>query len=223
MIADTKNSSTGFLDFNLYPYLSDVDNDNTLTINAFSKLPNRFSYFSLTNFGNQANSSELKDLNTFYTEQNIRWQISEQSAFDLTLQSNFRTGDDNDRHRLGIRWRLNNELAFTDFFKSINLSYAINWHAVQFDNEQGNVWQLEHVFKLGLPYLSEKLYLAGFIDHTFNQNLADNLPDSPIVGEVQLGYRIYENLYLIAEYRINEYRSSDVNNLAVGIEYKLIW
>ena len=118
---------------------------------------------------------------------------------------------------------MNNELAFADFFKSINLSYAINWHAVQFDNEEGNVWQLEHVFRLGLPYLSEHLYIAGFIDHTFNQNLADNLPESPIVGEVQLGYRIYENLYLIAEYRINEYRRSDVNNLAVGIEYKLIW
>ena len=87
----------------------------------------------------------------------------------------------------------------------------------------GNVWQLEHVFRLGMPYISDKLYIAGFIDHTFNQRLADNLPESPIVAEVQLGYRIYENLYLIAEYRINEYRRSDVNNLAVGIEYKLIW
>ena len=51
--AEPLKAKSGFLDFNLYPYLSDVDNDNTLTINALANLPGRFQYFSLTNFGNQ--------------------------------------------------------------------------------------------------------------------------------------------------------------------------
>jgi hypothetical protein len=38
-----------------------------------------------------------------------------------------------------------------------------------------------------------------------------------------LGYRLVENLYAVAEYRINEYRRSDVNNLALGVEDKIKW
>ncbi|PCK07733.1 MAG: hypothetical protein COA42_12790 [Alteromonadaceae bacterium] len=218
-----KNSQGGFLDFNLYPYLSDVDNDNVLTINIAAKLNNRFSYFSLTNFGSQSDQSELGDLNTFYTEQNIRWKTADKSPFDLTLQMNFRTGEDNDRHRFGVRWRLNDTEIFSSIFKRIHMSYSINLHAIQFDSEDADVVQLEHVFKLKFPYLTDRLYLAGFIDHTFNQDLPANFPDSPIVGEVQLGLQLIENLFVITEYRVNEYRRSDVNNLAAGIQYKIIW
>ncbi len=217
------NSQGGFLDFNLYPYLSDVNNDNTLTINLAAKLNNRFSYFSLTNFGNQGNQGELSDLDSFYTEQNIRWKIADKSPLDLTVQMNFRTGEDNDRHRLGVRWRLSDTEALSSFFKTIHMSYSINLHGIQFDSEDADVWQLEHVFKFTFPYLTDRLYLAGFIDHTFNQDLAADFPDNPIVGEVQLGFRLVENLYVITEYRINEYRRSDVNNLAAGIQYKITW
>ncbi|MCG8454123.1 MAG: hypothetical protein MI717_13185, partial [Spirochaetales bacterium] len=66
-----------------------------------------------------------------------------------------------------------------------------------------------------MPSISENIYIAGFIDHTFNQDLPENFPNSPIVSEIQFGYEIYENLYFITEYRINEYRRSDVNNLAI--------
>jgi len=86
-----------------------------------------------------------------------------------------------------------------------------------------NVWQMEHVFRMTLPTLSKRLYIAGFIDHTFNQNLADTMPSSPVVGEVQLGYRIIENLFIIVEHRINQYRRSDVNNTALGLEYMIKW
>ena len=48
-----KNSKAGFLDFNVYPYPTDVENDSVFTLNTFSKLPNRFSYFSLLNLINQ--------------------------------------------------------------------------------------------------------------------------------------------------------------------------
>ncbi len=216
-------SPSGFIDFNFYPYLSDVDNDNTVTINIAAQLPEDFSYFSLTNLSNQSNAGELSDTTSYYTEQNLRWKISQSSSLDLTAQLNFRTGDNNDRHRLGIRWRLNDFYAFKDFFQSIHLNYSLNLHAIQFDDQPADIWQIEHAFFMRFPYISKQLYMAGFIDHTFNEDLISDISKNPIVAEAQIGYEILQHFYLTAEYRINEYRYSDTSNLALGIEYKIIW
>ena len=216
-----KASYSGFLDINFYPYLTDVVNDNVLTINVGIKLSDRLSYFSLNNFGNKNSSSELEALNTYYTEQNLRWKIAKDSPFDLTLQSNFRTGKNNDRHRLGMRWRLNNSPALTGFFERLHLKYSINLHAIQIDSDSARVWQMEHVFQLKLPSISKNLYLSGFIDHTINEDLPSSIPTNPIVAEVQLGYQVIEHFYLITEYRLNQYRRSDVNNIGIGMQYKI--
>lgn len=221
--AQSADNLPGFLDFNGYPILTDTKSDNYLTINAFQKISSRLSYFSLNNFGTRIGTGGNPDTNSFYTEQNLRWQITKNSPFDLTVQLNFRSGDDNDRHRLGIRWRLNDTAALKSFFNSINLAYSVNLHAVQIDHEDPYVWQLEHVFKMTFPYLTDRLYLAGFADQTFNQDLPDNFPSAPIVGEVQLGFRLFDNLFAIGEYRINEFRRSDVDNIGLGIQYKFSW
>jgi len=107
VLAATKNSHSGVLDFNFYPYLSDIDSDTVFTLNLAAVLQAGFSYFSLTNFANQQDSTEWDDINAFYTEQNIRWKIKNLTSLDLTEQFNFRSGENNDRHRLGVRWRLN--------------------------------------------------------------------------------------------------------------------
>ena len=49
-------------------------NDNSLMCNVGDQLKYCFSYFTLTNFENDKGESSISDLNTFYTEQNIRWQ-----------------------------------------------------------------------------------------------------------------------------------------------------
>ena len=221
--SETRNSRGGFIDLNIYSYLSDVDNDNVITINIFSNLPNRFSYFSLINIGNQSGVSELKDTDSYYTEQNIRWKIFNESPFDLTLQANLRSGENNDKLRLGFRWSLNNTSFLQNIFTHLNLSYSINFHIIQFDVNPQYVWQIEHVFDMRFPYISDRLYLAGFIDHTFNEDVSVGIPNNPIVGEAQFGIRIIDNLYIIAEYHLNEYRINDVNNFAAGIEYMIKW
>ena len=221
--AGGKNTSTGFIDLNVYGHLSDVDADSVVTINTAASLPNRFSYFSLTNLINQPGAGELEDTTAYYTEQNIRWQISDGSPLDLTAQFNFRTGQDNDRHRLGARWRLNDTSYLKDFFSAIYLNWAINIHAYQWDSEPGYVWQIEHTYRMTFPYLSNRLYLAGFIDHTFNQDLPENFPSNPVVWEAQMGYEMFDNFYAIMEYRVNQYNRNDVNNLAAGIQYLIKW
>ncbi len=92
--ADTKKSGGGMLDFNVYPYLSDVERDSFFTLNIANNFAGRISYFSLLNLIDSNDSSN--DVN-YYTEQNLRWQISKGSPFDLTLQLNYRSGEYNDR------------------------------------------------------------------------------------------------------------------------------
>lgn len=213
----------GFVDFNVYPYQTKVNHDTTFTINAFLNLSNRFSYFSLTNFSNQSESGKLPNLDTFFTEQNLRWQISDSSPFELTVQSNLRSGSKNDRHRLGIRWSLAKSELIAPFLNSINLKYFINWHAIQFDHQENYIWQLEHAFSMTFPYISDRLYLSGFADHTFNEKLPSTIPNNPIVAEAQVGYKLFSNTFAVAEYRVNQYRRSNVNNIAVGLEYKESW
>lgn len=222
-LAAQKNTKGGFVDFNFYPYLDDVDSDSVVTLNIAADFNGRVSYFSLTNFIGQDEANQQSETATYYSEHNLRWSLSAESSFDLTVQSNFRSGFDNDRHRLGVRWRLNDCECFQSFFDAINLSYAINLHALQFDNSDSNVWQLEHAYFLRFPYISDRLYLAGFIDHTFNENLPASFPDAPIVAESQLGYELSDNFYAVVEYRINQYRREDTSNLAFGIQYKVVW
>lgn len=223
VLAKVKNTNDVFLGFNLYPHLTDVDTDSVFTLNIAAKLAHDFSYFGFINLYSQQGSGSLGDTDAYYSEQNVRWKLSQDSPLDLTLQMNLRTGEDNDRHRLGIRWRLSQTSFLQDFFKKIHLSYSINWHAYQFDHEDPYIWQLEHSFMMTFPYISDRLYLSGFADHIFNQDLPPGIPANPIVGEAQLGFRLAGNLFLISEYRLNQYRRADVNNLAIGIEYKLAW
>ena len=220
--ANSSQKSKGFIDINVYPYLTDVTNDSVFTINLGANLSDNLSYFSLNNFYNQGDKHYINDLDDFYTEQNLRWKF-EGTPFDATMQANFRTGQDNDRHRLGLRWRLNDTSALEDFFSSIHLKYAINFHLIQFDNDPNDVWQMEHAYFMKFPYLSDKLYLSGFIDHTFNETTAPVIPNNPVVSETQLGYQLTENFYLVAEWRINQYRRTDVNNTAIGIQYKVVF
>ena len=217
-------ANKGFLDFNLYPYLSDVDNDSVFTINAAAKFSPRWSYFSLTNFSNNESYEALEETAGYYTEQNLRYHLWGHSAFDATLQWNLRSGTEDDRLRLGVRWRLQDSAFWQDWFKWAHLSYTLNVHFLQLDHSDDSVWQMEHAFFWRAPgKLVDRVYVSGFIDHTFGETLADEMPSNPIVAEVQLGYRFYQQFYFVYEYRINEYRRSNVNNAALGLEYKFLF
>ena len=221
-LGQVRNVQSGFFDFNFYPVLSAVDNDSVMTVNLAANLNSGWSYFSLTNFYNQTDNDEFSDTNSFYTEQNIRWKIR-QSPFDLTAQFNLRSGEDNDRHRFGFRWRMGDSTYLKPVFKALNLSWSMNFHVLQIDDTDAHEWQLEHVYLLRFPYLTERLYLGGFIDHTFGESLPDTMPENPFVSESQLGYRLVENMFLVIEYRYNQYRLDKEENIALGLEYKLLW
>ncbi|MDO3383639.1 hypothetical protein [Gilvimarinus algae] len=208
----------GMLDFNLYPYQSDVDTDSVFTLNTASTLPGRLSYFGFINLAGQNDGT---DTTGYYAEQSLYWKTGASYGLDLTAQAAFASGEDNDKLRLGVRWRAHDTGFSRALFEYLHLNYTLNLHFVQFDHSSAYVWQLEHAFYLRMPYLSERLYLGGFMDHTFNEDLPTGFPSNPVVAEAQLGYRLWDRLYLVGEYRINQYRRSDVNNFAAGLEYKI--
>ncbi|MDX1490259.1 MAG: hypothetical protein R3332_03170 [Pseudohongiellaceae bacterium] len=215
--------TSGSLDFNVYPYLGDVDTSTSFTLNIAANLSERLSYFSLNNLNDEDGDGSYSDGTAYFMEHNLRWELGDDSPLDLTFQTNIRKGSKNNRHRLGLRWRLNDTSYMREFFARYNLSYFVNFHPVQFDHEDAHVWQIEHVFRLQLPQISDRIYISGFVDHTFNEDLPSGFPSAPFVAEVQAGYRIAGDFYVVAEHRLNEYRRSDVNNFTLGVEYIARW
>ena len=151
----------------------------------------------------------------------MRWQVAAGSSWDLSVQHNIRTGEDNDRLRFGVRWRLHDSALLSRLFASLNMKYAVTLHALQVDDRDESVWQLEHSLRWGLLKVGDRLYLAGFIDHTINEDLPAGVPANPMVAELQLGWRLWDEWYAVAEYRLNQYRRQDVNNLALGVQYRV--
>lgn len=209
-----------YIEFNTYPYLEDVKSDPDLTINSGVNLSNGFSYFGFANFRHVFRENDAEFL---FTEQNFRWRVSDKLPVDVAFQAAIRRGGDNDRFRLGFRWYLNQTPFIREFLAKIHLIHQISFYAKTFDAKGDDVWQMEHFFFMKFPYISDRLYLLGFLDHTFNLDVPAGTPTRPIISEMQLGMRLFKGLHAIAEYRVNENRRSDVNNFAVGLEYKFRW
>ena len=205
------------IDTNLYPYQSQIDNDADLTFVMNAHLPARFSYFSYVNFRGLISDSSF---NFTRSEQTLRWSLADELPVDLSLQGVLVDGPGNDFTQFGISWRAHNTPGLIDFFKRVNLIYRLTFHLKRFGSADDKAWQTEQYFKLTFPGLSERLYLSGFIDQTYDLDVPDAMPKHPIVAEVQGGLRVWKQVYVVGEYRRNDFRVGRENNFAAGIEFK---
>jgi hypothetical protein len=208
------------ISFNIYPWLADVKSDSDLTVTTFVPLPAGFSYFSFINFGGLLHSGSMKFQ---ITEQNIIWNVARNIPFDLVLQDTIRNGRDNDTIHAGVRWRLNNTESIKSFFDTLHLSYSFHIFPKRFDQRDVGGWQVSHVYQMQFPYISDRLYFSGFLDHNINERSGASGNRDNIVSENQFGVRMFKQLYAVFEFRINEYRRSDTTNFGAGIELKTNW
>jgi hypothetical protein len=206
--------------FNFYPHLGDVNGDSDFTVNAFAPLPQRFSYFGFMNFGGVFHSGDIRFQ---ITEQNLRWQVAEDYPIDIVIQDTIRKGGDNDTIHVGIRWRLNNTSWLNHFFRSINLVYGVHLFPIRFDQRDVGGWQLSHAYIIKFPYISDRLYFSGFLDHNIQESNIPVIKRDNIVSENQFGVRLFRKLYAVAEFRVNDYRRSDRTNFGMGLEIKTNW
>ena len=208
------------IEFNLYPYQHTIPDDVDFTTMIRARLPARFSYFSYTNMkGVVTGGSAVFDR----SEQNLRYSVSDHLPLDLNFQGVLARGDGNDFYQLGIGWRIHDTPGLESFFDRINLIYRMTFQLKQFEVDDNDAWAVEHWFKMTFPQISDRLYVSGFVDQSFDQDLPDTMPSSPIVGELQLGVRLWNRFYAIGEYRVNQRRVGDEYNFAAGIEYKFHW
>jgi hypothetical protein len=205
------------IDTNLYPYQSEIDSDADLTFITNARLPARFSYFSFVNFRGLLSDNSF-DFSR--SEQTLRWAVADELPIDLSLQGVFVGGPGNDFGQLGISWRAHNTPGLAAFFKRINLIYRLTFQLKRFGSTDDKAWQTEQYFKMTFPGLSERLYLSGFIDQTYDLTVSEAMPKNPIVAEVQGGIRIWQQIYVVGEYRRNDFRVGRENNFAAGIEFK---
>ncbi|MDH3747285.1 MAG: hypothetical protein OER97_03685 [Gammaproteobacteria bacterium] len=205
------------MDVSLYPYQRAVDNDVDFTTTINASLPGRFSYFGYVNV-----RGVVTDGNAVFarSEQNLRYAVSDSLPIDLNFQGVLVRGDGNDFYQLGLGWRVHDTTVWRDFFKRINLVYRITFQVKRFEFDDSDAWQIEHFFRMNL---TKRLYLSGFVDQTFKLDTLGALPSTPIVTEIQLGVRLFDKLYAISEYRRNDFRIGNEENLAAGLEYKFRW
>jgi hypothetical protein len=213
------NGISGFADFNAY---YDTRQFAVFTINLLANLPYRFQYFSLTNFQSPKRSFDLESL---YTEQNLRWGVHKKVPLDLTFQYVIRDGTDNDDFRFGVRWKVGKTLGIDSAFHKIHFSYSINPMFIQFRSKAKPAYMtiIEHVYKLNIAPgpLNNRLYLSGFADQNFVYS--NGKVKLKWVSEHQLGVRLISQLFAVAEFRINTFPDSEHYGLGYGLEYKVIF
>ena len=207
------------IDVSLYPYQRTVENDTDFTATINWQLSQRFSYFSYANMQGVVTEGDAVFARS---EQNLRFAVSDTVPIDLSLQGVIIRGGGNDVYQLGVSWRIHDTPSFKDFFDRINLIYRLTFHLKRFETDD-DAWQMEHFFLMTFPGMSDRLYFSGFIDQTFGVDLPGSARSSPIVAELQLGMRLFNNFYAVAEYRNNDFRIGNEKNFAAGIEYKFRW
>jgi len=212
-VIEKRKAIKGFFDFNYY---RDSREFNGTTVNLLADFDGRFEYFSLTNIDSEIEASDKTDSTLYYTEQNLRWKFLDDGFLSLSLQAALQSGEENDLTRGGVMVALGEIPTFKDFFKRHKMFFNINLFPIQVDQLKGYNYQVEYFYNIQLaPELfNDRLYLSGFAD----QNIG---PDNTIwVTEHQLGFRTFDNFFLVAEYRINEFLSKNTG-WAGGIEYFL--
>lgn len=189
------HKNTGFIDLNYY---WDTRDFNVMTINAGAKLAHDFEYFQFLNlFGEYGDASAWDDLTSYYTEVNLRRPICKDHDLLRPLDWTAQYADGSVPEgvlRFGVRWRLHDTRGSVgEFFNDVlKLKYSVNLHAIETD---GAGWQLEHVYRR--DFFDKRVYIAGFADH----NIDSGSRNSTWVTENQIGVRLFDQFFAVAEYR----------------------
>lgn len=204
-------ATSGKLDFNYY---RDTRAYNVMTINLLANIGERFQYFSLVDYFSEMQSPQSTDTERYYTEQNIRYYLSQNKVLAASLQTVMQTGQRNDLVRAGLLVNVSSISILEDFFKRNAVTFGINLFPVQADYQDSFNWQIEYIYSVVIAprTFNNRLYLAGFADQNMNKG------EITWVTEHQLGYRFYDNFFVVTEYRINEGFDKETG-VGVGLEY----
>ncbi len=213
------NSNKGFIDLNAY---HDSRNLDVLTTNLSKEFPTGIQYFSLNNF---YIFDDYDINNQLYSEQNLRWKNFSSLPIALTVQLAIQSNSSSNKWRLGFMWYLNQTQLFKNILETINLSYYPNFHLMQFSKGENLKYfvQVEHLYRLNIfpEIFNNRLYISGFADQ--NINFLENVGlNSTWVTETQIGLRLINTMYLVLEYKYNEYWE-EKEGIGIGLQYMILF
>lgn len=213
-----KNVS-GFIDLNGY---WDTRNSTIFTVNSLVNLPFMLEYFQFTNLFTDFGRGDDFRFSDVYSEQNLRFKPSKipiDPGVQYAIISRF-----DDIIRFGPRFRVHDFPVINKLFKKLNLIYELSYFPAQIDGTNGYDFQMEHFYRLQvLPSVfKDRVYISGFLDHNFQFGTGTSSNHSVLVTEHQIGIRTFKQLYIVAEYRFNEFlAATDEHGVALGLEYFL--
>ena len=145
----------------------------------------------------------------------MRYKLTPVSPLDLATQFVSKSSTGNDLIRLGLRVRATSICPIVKNFFHGLLNYSISFYPIQLDAITGFNWQMEHVYTLSI--LKNRLILSGFLDHNVLK------AGSKVISEHQVALRTIDQLYIVSEYRHNDFLGDDKNGFGFGLEYKILF
>lgn len=212
--AQEKFQPFGFIDPNIY---YDTRGFSTLTINTLYQINSRLQYFGFFNNDGVLNAKST-EVNSFYSEHNLRYQLNKTSPLLLTNQNVLTSGLANDQYRIGLMWDMHKTKSLQNLFNKLHLTVSINLHALQwnFINHWEIIPQLEYVFKK--TFFGEKMYWFAFCDQNFFYH--NKSTSFKWVTEHQIGIKLTEQLFVVTEFRLNTFNSvPNQTGVGFGLEY----
>lgn len=217
------NALSGFIDLNFY---YDTRDQTVVTINNLVEFPYRFEYFSLINYTTPLNTTRNADITTFYSEHHFRWNPFPKIPLDMTMLWTLQSGTQNDTLHFGLRFRATDLPWWNNFFDQQHFVFWTNFHPLEIELTQspGHGWIIEHVWLWDIfPELFDnRLYMNGSVDHVMRYGGGVGGNNHYFVVENQLGVRMVDWLYAVAEYRHNDFLTEQ-DGVSLGLQYKIVF
>jgi len=187
-------------------YAGVSDEQGVATFTGFKSLPKNFNVFGFVDFFSEEGGSETNFID-FYGETSLTYEFwgnwGIMTELDVCSQAD-------SLGRLGVSYR-----------PPILEDWGVKFNFLPYrsDNEGGQI---------GFSFykdISKTFFVEGWGDLDLWRHDSDDSkrPDTTYMLELQVGAKIMEDLYLVAEYRLNDYvkgfRKTD-SALGIGLEYR---
>jgi hypothetical protein len=200
-------------------FLSEYDFDsrgfNVLHFMGSSGLPGGFRIWGFIDIeGADSLLSNREDLSTYFLEIDVKRKLFDQVG--LIAELNDLNGEDNAIGRFGFYWAPETQyLSKMGGRLAGDFKFGIKAFPIETDGEGGQFsfnWNKQFE-----DFLGGRFSAGGFFD--LNVDAGPGQDDVKIVTEHQIRLRVFENLYVITEFRVNEFLS-DTFGIAPGIQYR---
>ena len=182
---------------------------NSLQFFGYTPLPEKFELVVSVDLDSPIASSESRyDLSNFFLEADLSYKYWQNAG--PILEVNDFQGVDNDIYRFGVfyvpKW---------EALKKYHLFLFTKFLFVESDERGG---QLSFAWNKRFPsMLNGRFSLGGFVDVNYDSGSTHS--ETNVVSDLQLRYRVYDELHFITELRYNEFKPSD-DEFGVGIGLK---